>query len=83
MRFFLFVIFFAFAHAKNIPTEQRRDETVWSKLEKYQKLTGITDEKIMTIWEKSQVIKPLNQQGFYVILSYSVIVFRPINKTKA
>ena len=53
MRIFIFAVFFAFLHAKNIETEQR-NETGWSKLKHYQKITGITDEKIMGIWQRSQ-----------------------------
>ena len=65
MRFRIYAIFFAFLRAKNIPIEQRLDDALWSKLKEYQKLTGLTEEKIMAIWQKSQDIESVNIQGFY------------------
>ena len=60
MRFFIFAISLALLQAKNILSEKRY---VWSKLDQYQELTGISAEKIMAIWQRSQVMKSSDQQG--------------------
>ena len=60
MRFFIFAIFLAFLQAKNIRREKR---DFWSKLDQYQKLTGISAKTIMAIWQRLQVMKSSDQQG--------------------
>ena len=65
MRFYIFVINFAFLNAHSIPGERVQNETPWSKLKRYQNLTGISDEKMMAILRKSPETKGNERQGIF------------------
>ena len=60
MRIFIISLLFAFS---NSLTEKQQNELLWAKLKNYQNFTGITDEKMIAIWEKSLEIESGAQQG--------------------
>ena len=55
-----------FAYSNSLPVREQ-NEMLWAKLRHYQTVTGLPDDKIMAIWEKSLSINSGPKQGFYII----------------
>ena len=56
------IILFAISAAESLPDKK---EALWSKLVNYQNKTGLSDEKVNEIWQKSQDRKSVSQQGIF------------------
>ena len=61
MRLSTFSSIFVLTIARNVNLVTQQDELLWAKLENYQKVTGINDDKMMAIWEKSMSMKAETQ----------------------
>ena len=61
----VFIILFAILAAESLRDKKEREEVLWSKLEYYQNKTGLSDEEVKEIWQKSQDRKSLSQQGIF------------------
>ena len=63
MKILTFSIIFALSNASEFQAISQRDK-LWAKLENYGRITGLSDEKILSIWEKSLNMQTDSNQGF-------------------
>ena len=70
MKFYFFGIFASVtachnqsAEPVNFEQSQESNATLWSKLKNYQNVTGISEETMMSIWQKSMNIRSGVRQG--------------------
>ena len=65
MKIFAFSIIFALSNANVLPAASRQqNKSLWAKLENYGRVTGLSNEKILSIWEKSLKMQTESNQGY-------------------